>query len=73
MVLVTIDHIKFDIVGIAQAIDNLTPTAADAAAEFYVFPADVVKKCIDALSILLFIFGANVLTNKKSLVDLNML
>ena len=53
---VTIEDIKFDITDIAQAIDNLKPTAA---AGFDGFPAQLLKKSRDALSIPLFIFWRN--------------
>ena len=46
---VTIEDINFDITDIAQAIDNLKPTAA--AARFDGFPAQLLKKFRDALSI----------------------
>ena len=48
---------KFNIADIAQAIDNLKPTAAAAAAAgFDAFPAQFLNKCRDALSLPLFVF-----------------
>ena len=66
---VKIGDIKFEIADIAQAIDNLKPTAA---AGFDGFLAQFLKKCRDALSIPLFIFWFNCFDKKKSQVHLNM-
>ena len=59
---VTIEDIKFDIADIAQAIDDLKPTAA---AGFDGFPAQLLKKCRDALSIPLFILWRNCLDKQE--------
>ena len=59
---VTIEDINFDITDIAQAIDNLKPTAA---AGFDGFPAQWLKKCRDALLIPLFIFWRNCLNKQE--------
>ena len=59
---VTIEDIKLDIADIAQGIDSLNPTTAGG---FDGFPAQVLKKCRDALSIPLFIFWRNCLDKQE--------
>ena len=59
---VTTENIKFYIADIAQAIDNLKPTAASG---FDGLPAQILKKCRDALSIPLFVFWWNCLDKQE--------